>query len=78
MAVGPGYMRLVMHGLVAVLQDLAGEGKIVMLTVEQIADRVGLSRRVAMRLLKDAETAGMIWRGIGKVYLIGNELGDDE
>jgi hypothetical protein len=69
MAVSPEYQRLAMRGLVAELQELAGEGGLVMLTVEQIAERVGIERRAAMKLLKDAETAGMVWRGIGKVTL---------
>jgi hypothetical protein len=69
MAVSPEYQRLAMRGLVAELQELAGECGIVMLTVEQIAERVGIERRAAMKLLKDAETAGMVWRGIGKVTL---------
>ena len=71
MAVSPEYQRLAMRGLVAELQELADDGGLVMMTADQIADRVGLCRRVAMRLLKDAETAGMIWRGIGKVHLKG-------
>jgi hypothetical protein len=69
MAVSPQYQRLAMRGLVAELQELAGEGGLVMLTVEQIAERVGIERRAAMKLLKDAEAAGMVWRGIGKVTL---------
>lgn len=69
MAVSPEYQRLAMKGLVAELQDLAGEGGLVMLTVEEIAERVGIERRAAMKLLKIAEASGMLWRGIGKVTL---------
>jgi hypothetical protein len=69
MAVSPEYQRLAMKGLLVELQGLADERGLVMLTVEQIAERVGIERRAAMKLLKDAETAGMIWRGIGKLTL---------